>query len=803
MQEELYKSLPGLPLDERDGDPGEDSTGDGERTPTVGGGGSGTVTPTQPPQSFASEKGAEALTALTSLSDLKSESKSDISIAPSLPPKDPPPPLLPSRQPVRPNPLQTRIQSLRTTLRATERRLNGLLTSVPVDRLNDVRRKFWDDGGRVLSVLGALEGAVGGSFQETARMSTESVPEWWKSPEYRIPPRRGCVLVREGDWGSVIGHVLSLRCVVPSNSLCSGPDWFKSITPAAQTKAQSQRDARPFSRQHLNLNRTLPRTPVDHRSSMSESESTIHARREGSQASDSQITLSDWERALGLSVGSNWHEEDEWLHVHERHDEDAELEVERLSGAEVLLKKSRSKAKAKTGPKPVQGMVPSVGVGDLETAEGSTSVLSSTSTGTEASTSTLILPGLTDQLERSDLPPDEDLRDDPITSTSSSASTIRLLGEVKAMGRSVPTQTASQVENERREVEDEVVGEALVEDPPPVVPPKDHVDPSRKKERERELPLPPLPSYTMGVGSGFVAFQKIQSSLASGFHHVIAGVAGVQGAVAGLGGGGEKPLHISKGGTAKEKKATREQKTHRLLMELTKVEEKPHVRYTFVLPDRHHREELRPSPVQPSTTSTPASSTQSSGFTLATAFGSTVGASAAPVSETGSAMQFGKKGKEKMSNAGDDGGLKVSCTVYYSRQFASLRALCSSNSTSPQSHETSYPESELPFIQSISSTLSWSDVEGGKSRSGFWKTKDGKYVIKELVRPRWPGGVDDLYVCEFSAFLSSANNRLSFYVAKPFFPSLRLTLSISLKWKVNNRHLSSSNLLGSTQSRWK
>jgi len=216
-EEELYKSLPGLPPDDQDGDTTEGSTGDGEKTPTEGGGRSGTITPTQRVQSSDSEKPADTLTAPAPLPDLQSESTSDLSIAPTLPPKDPLLSLHTSRRPDNvATSLQGRIRSLRTIFRETGQYLDALLASASVEKLNDVRRKFWEDGNRALDVINALEGAAGSrtiSPEEIARMAMEGIPEWWRSDEYRIPLRRGCVLVREGDWGSVIGHVLSLRCV--------------------------------------------------------------------------------------------------------------------------------------------------------------------------------------------------------------------------------------------------------------------------------------------------------------------------------------------------------------------------------------------------------------------------------------------------------------------------------------------------------------------------------------------------------------------------------------------------------------
>lgn len=71
--------------------------------------------------------------------------------------------------------------------------------------------------------------------------------------------------------------------------------------------------------------------------------------------------------------------------------------------------------------------------------------------------------------------------------------------------------------------------------------------------------------------------------------------------------------------------------------------------------------------------------------------------------------------------------LKFSCTVYYAKQFDSLRRRCGI---------------EDSFLRSLSKSANWA-AEGGKSRSNFWKTSDDQYIIKTLVNA-W--NVADLHV---------------------------------------------------------
>jgi len=74
--------------------------------------------------------------------------------------------------------------------------------------------------------------------------------------------------------------------------------------------------------------------------------------------------------------------------------------------------------------------------------------------------------------------------------------------------------------------------------------------------------------------------------------------------------------------------------------------------------------------------------------------------------------------------------VKVSCTVYYARQFELLRKKCGV-------HEI--------FVTSLTKSANWA-AEGGKSKSNFWKTSDDRFIIKTLVNA-WN-------VADLSVFLS-------------------------------------------------
>jgi 1-phosphatidylinositol-3-phosphate 5-kinase len=80
--------------------------------------------------------------------------------------------------------------------------------------------------------------------------------------------------------------------------------------------------------------------------------------------------------------------------------------------------------------------------------------------------------------------------------------------------------------------------------------------------------------------------------------------------------------------------------------------------------------------------------------------------------------------------------LKFSCTVYYAKQFELMRKRCGIDDT---------------FLKSLERSIHWV-AEGGKSKSNFWKTMDGKFIIKTLV-DAW--NVADLYAVLFSSLTLS------------------------------------------------
>jgi 1-phosphatidylinositol-3-phosphate 5-kinase len=63
------------------------------------------------------------------------------------------------------------------------------------------------------------------------------------------------------------------------------------------------------------------------------------------------------------------------------------------------------------------------------------------------------------------------------------------------------------------------------------------------------------------------------------------------------------------------------------------------------------------------------------------------------------------------------GKLRLGCAVYYAASFDVLRRRCAIDKA---------------MIRSLEKTKVWK-AEGGKSKAMWWKTEDGRFIVKELV----------------------------------------------------------------------
>ncbi|ODN92012.1 hypothetical protein L198_05684 [Cryptococcus wingfieldii CBS 7118] len=89
--------------------------------------------------------------------------------------------------------------------------------------------------------------------------------------------------------------------------------------------------------------------------------------------------------------------------------------------------------------------------------------------------------------------------------------------------------------------------------------------------------------------------------------------------------------------------------------------------------------------------------------------------------------------------------LRLSCTVYFATAFDSLRRRCAVDKA---------------LVESLEETEEW-NADGGKSKAGFWMSKDKKFIVKELVS-KWT--VSDMHaLLEISPayfnFMTSTHNR--------------------------------------------
>lgn len=75
--------------------------------------------------------------------------------------------------------------------------------------------------------------------------------------------------------------------------------------------------------------------------------------------------------------------------------------------------------------------------------------------------------------------------------------------------------------------------------------------------------------------------------------------------------------------------------------------------------------------------------------------------------------------KHHVECAFNDGDLTYTCTAYYAPQFHALR--------------NEYCRDEEAVIRSLSRCRRWA-TKGGKSKSQFSKTLDGRFVLKQISR---------------------------------------------------------------------
>ena len=99
------------------------------------------------------------------------------------------------------------LTSLRHNFHNTERSLYSHLAKTPDTSLNDIRRAFLFAGKGTQKRLKAWQHKHLGSAKSKVVGDLDvSEPEWWGKGCHVVPNSN--VIVREGDWGSIIAHTL-------------------------------------------------------------------------------------------------------------------------------------------------------------------------------------------------------------------------------------------------------------------------------------------------------------------------------------------------------------------------------------------------------------------------------------------------------------------------------------------------------------------------------------------------------------------------------------------------------------------
>lgn len=97
------------------------------------------------------------------------------------------------------------LDDLRRSFEKTEKDLYNLLIHTPVSSLNDVRRAFASHARGIVKRLAAWQAKHAPAAVSFDKLKANE-PEWWKSGCYAVPGGR--VIVRDGEWGSIISCAL-------------------------------------------------------------------------------------------------------------------------------------------------------------------------------------------------------------------------------------------------------------------------------------------------------------------------------------------------------------------------------------------------------------------------------------------------------------------------------------------------------------------------------------------------------------------------------------------------------------------
>ncbi|PVF97022.1 hypothetical protein CPB86DRAFT_874463 [Serendipita vermifera] len=505
------------------------------------------------------------------------------------------------------------LSTLRKAFNATEQSLYASLSKTPVASINDVRRLFQSTSQAAANRLAAWEKKHADGLT-THRPYQE--PDWWASGFHALPG--GSIIVKEGEWASMIAYTLSSSDYINELNEMSNPRATSSIgaTAGSDTPSRSTLTVASSQSEKSVLSRVESfEAPIS--ASLNVFVSSVQALTGSKQA----ISLDPDDN----SQASRWHDP-EISSTHVSRKENPKDGSNIMSLRDVLRNKAATDVNSLTSrftgitgansasSSKLDGKVPPLAFGaaslELAKANAQGSVMPPT-------------PDATDTFERilKDADSDDYALIDSINSESV-ASTIK-----------APPTTRPALSDSLNGKDDKDGDSSLA--PAPMVPPKDRpVTSSAATTPTVELTLEEAykselastagssnPAYDTSIS----AVGSLTSTIANAMRFVLA-----------------------VGQRANEDKPLPPINHHGLLtMESPEIDSRPHIRYECVV---------------------------------------------------------GKR-------------LKLSCTVYYAKQFDSLRKRCGIDEE---------------FIQSLKKTENWT-AEGGKSKSNFWKTSDDRFIIKTLV----------------------------------------------------------------------
>ncbi|EJD38332.1 hypothetical protein AURDEDRAFT_116536 [Auricularia subglabra TFB-10046 SS5] len=142
------------------------------------------------------------------------------------------------------------LEELSGSFNTTEKDLYALLARTPATSLNDVRRAFASGARGIVKRLAAWQAKHAPAAVPFDKLKANE-PDWWKAGCYAVPGGR--VIVRDGEWGSIIS------CALSSTDYADELANMQAGRPSSRANIEATGDTRPSTPSVLSIGSTASR----------------------------------------------------------------------------------------------------------------------------------------------------------------------------------------------------------------------------------------------------------------------------------------------------------------------------------------------------------------------------------------------------------------------------------------------------------------------------------------------------------------------------------------------------------------